>query len=227
LISNGFAALDEGRFDGAIAAFNAAAAMRPNSDAVRDGLAQAEQGQLLNSIVIAEVRGMAFERRELWDDAIARYREALEVDPTLSFAIDGLARAQRRADLKAKLDALIESPRLLLSEEVLQDAGFVLEEALAIDDPGPTHSSQTEQLRALIALASTPIPVTIVSDNATEVTVYRVGALGAFASTELNLKPGEYTAVGSRRGYRDVRQPFTVLPGRVNGPVTVVCVEPI
>jgi hypothetical protein len=69
--------------------------------------------------------------------------------------------------------------------------------------------------------------VTLVSDNATEVTVYRVGELGTFAARELELKPGRYTAVGSRRGFRDVRETFTVLPGRENGPVTVVCVESI
>jgi len=227
LISDGFAALDEGRLDGAIEIFNAAAAMRPNSDAVRDGLAQAEQRQLLNSIVLAEVRASAFERREVWDEAIARYREALAIDPTLSFAIEGLERSQRRADLLAKLDALIESPRLLLSEDVLQDARNVLAEALAIEAPGPTHTSRTEELAGLIDLASTPIGVTLVSDNLTEVTVYRIGDLGVFMTKELSLKPGQYTAVGARRGYRDVREAFTVLPGRNNGPVTVVCVEEI
>jgi tetratricopeptide (TPR) repeat protein len=227
LLSTGFAALGEGRFDSAIESFNAAAAMRPGSEAARDGLAQAEQQQLLNSIVIAEVRGMAFERRELWDEAMARYREALEVDPTLSFAIEGLERAQRRADLQAKIDALIDSPRLLLSDEVLQDANSVLVEARAIDNPGPAHTSRAERLAALIDLAATPIDVTLVSDNVTEVTIYRVGELGTFTSKQLSLKPGQYTAVGARRGFRDVRQPFTVLPGRDIGPVTVVCVEPI
>jgi tetratricopeptide (TPR) repeat protein len=227
LIADGFTALDEGRVDGAIEIFNSAARMRPNSDAVRDGLAQAEQRQLLNSIVLAEVRGSAFERREVWDEAMARYREALAIDPALSFAIEGLERSQYRADLMAKLDALIESPRLLLSDEVLQDARNVLDEALAIEDPGPIHSARTQQLAELVEVASTPIAVTLVSDELTEVTVYRVGELGTFASTELSLKPGQYTAIGSRRGYRDVRQSFTVLPGRRNEPVTVICVEPI
>jgi hypothetical protein len=181
----------------------------------------------LNSIALAEVRGRAFERRELWDDAMARYREALALDPTLSFAIEGLERAQYRADLLAKLDALIDSPRLLLSDEVSTDAGNVLAEALAVDDPGPIHSSKTEQLAALVELASTPIGVTLVSDNMTEVTVYRVDELGTFTSKELELKPGRYTAIGARLGFRDVRKQFTVLPGRDNAPIEIICVEPI
>jgi tetratricopeptide (TPR) repeat protein len=227
LVADGYVALDEGRFDSAIESFTAAIAMRPGSDAAGDGLAEAEQRRLLNSIALAEVRGRAFERRELWNDAIARYREALALDPTLSFAIEGLARAQYRADLVAKLDALIDSPRLLLGDEVLAEAANVLAEAQSVDDPGPSHSSKTEQLAALIDAASTPIGVTLVSDNMTEVTVYRVDELGTFTSLQLKLKPGQYTAIGARRGYRDVRKQFTVLPGRDNGPVEVICVEPI
>ena len=51
------------------------------------------------------------------------------------------------------------------------------------------------------------------SDQLTSVTLYRVGALGAFAAKEVELRPGTYTAIGSRDGYRDVRQTFTVRPG--------------
>ncbi|HUF72768.1 MAG TPA: hypothetical protein VMR74_07720, partial [Gammaproteobacteria bacterium] len=83
LITEGFTALDSERFDRAAEVFGEALAMRPGSDVAQDGLAQAEQGSLMNSIMMAEVRAMAFERRELWDEAIARYREALATDPTL------------------------------------------------------------------------------------------------------------------------------------------------
>jgi tetratricopeptide (TPR) repeat protein len=227
LITQGFSALDAKRFDHAAEAFNAALAVRPDSDVARDGLAQARQGELLNSILMAEVRGQAFERRELWEEAMDRYQEALDTDPTLTFAIEGLERARRRADLEAKLEALIGEPNRLLNDEVLADARRVLEEARAIEDPGPSHQSQTERLANLIDLASAPVSVTLVSDNATEVTVYRVGELGIFSTRELELKPGRYTAVGSRRGFRDVRENFTVLPGRENGPVSVICVESI
>ena len=227
LIAAGFAAIEEGRNDRAIEQFSAAIEMRPASDVARDGLAQAEQGQLLDAIAMAEVRAMAFERRELWDQAIIRYEEALETDPTLKFAIDGLARSQRRADLDVKLQALIDTPRLLLAEDVFADAGGMLDDARAIDQPGPRLTSQTEQLARLMELASTPIPITLISDGMTEVTVYRVGELGQFTSTSLTLKPGTYTAVGHRAGYRDVRENFSVLPGAANEPVTVICTEAI
>jgi len=227
LITAGYAAMDERRYELAAEQFNAALALRPGSRTALDGLAEAEQGLELDAIAMAEIRGMAFERRERWNDAIARYQEALATDPTLAFAIEGLERSQERADLDVKLEALLARPRLLLTEAGLQDARLVLDEALAIPEPGPRLSAQTERLDRLIEAALTPISVTLISDNATEVTVYRVGELGTFDSKEIDLKPGSYTAVGQRRGYRDVRENFTVLPGADNGPVTVICMEPI
>ena len=76
-------------------------------------------------------------------------------------------------------------------------------------------------------LASKPIAVRLESDQLTNVTLYRVGSLGAFAAKELELRPGTYTVIGSRDGYRDVRQTFTVRPGRDLPPISVVCFEPI
>ena len=61
----------------------------------------------------------------------------------------------------------------------------------------------------------------------TEVTLYRVGALGTFVSKQVELRPGTYTAIGSRDGYRDVRRTFTVVPGRELPTVSVVCIEQI
>jgi len=82
-------------------------------------------------------------------------------------------------------------------------------------------------LRELVTLASTPIAVQLKSDQLTQVTLYRVGTLGAFAAKEVELRPGTYTVIGSRDGYRDVRRTFTVRPGGNLAPIDVVCVEPI
>jgi hypothetical protein len=84
-----------------------------------------------------------------------------------------------------------------------------------------------DKLTRLATLASTPIKVELRSDQLTEVTLFRVGTLGAFTAKEVELRPGTYTAVGSRNGYRDVRQTFTVVPGRELPPINVVCVEAI
>jgi tetratricopeptide (TPR) repeat protein len=228
LMSAGFAALAREDYEAAAEQFSAALAMRPSATAAREGLVQAEQGAKLGDIALAEARALAFERRERWELAVAQYQAALAADPTLVFAKTGLARATARADLDAKIANLIEKPTLLFQDAIAADARKLLEQAAAVDEPdAPRIAAQRAELERLLNLASTPLPVQLRSDQLTEVTVYRVGPLGTFAVKDIELRPGTYTAVGSRNGYRDVRSTFTVLPGRSLPPIEVICSEPI
>jgi hypothetical protein len=79
----------------------------------------------------------------------------------------------------------------------------------------------------LIADAETPLRVALASDNLTEVTIYRVGRLGAFERKDMELLPGRYTVVGVRPGYRDVRRELTLLPGNAAPTLVIRCEEPI
>ncbi len=63
------------------------------------------------------------------------------------------------------------------------------------------------------------------SDNATEVVIYRVGRLGRFNRRELQLRPGRYTAIGSRPGYRDVRKVFEIPAGTEQATLRIRCEE--
>jgi tetratricopeptide (TPR) repeat protein len=227
LMSAGFAALSSEDYDDAYERFGEALELRPSSEEAKNGQLQAEQGRRLDQIALTEARAAAFERRELWPQAIEQYEAAIETDATLVFAQEGLERARYRADLDSKLAHLLANPSLLFDDAVLRDAGEMLDEAGLIDVPGPRLTEQTAELARLVRLASTPVEVELQSDDMTEVMVYRVGPLGTFAQRTIEVRPGTYTAVGSRDGYRDVRQTFTVLPGRGIDPVRVECVEPI
>ena len=77
---------------------------------------------------------------------------------------------------------------------------------------GPRLEDQKNQLSRLLKRAVTPLTVRLISDNATDVVIFRVGKLGRFESREIRLRPGAYVAVGSRPGYRDVRVEFRVSP---------------
>jgi len=70
-----------------------------------------------------------------------------------------------------------------------------------------------------------PVTVTLYSDGQTEVAVYHVGRLGTFTEHRLELLPGEYTVVGTRAGYRDVRKQLQVPPG-VSVLLVIRCEEP-
>jgi tetratricopeptide (TPR) repeat protein len=227
LLSLGYAALAEEEYAKAREHFAAALALAPTSKSAADGLEQAEQGQKLDTIALAEARAAAFERREMWPEAIDVYESALAADSTLDFARVGLERSRARADLDIKLENLLANPNLLLTDGILADAGRLVDQARPLVAPESRIGTQVARLDDLIRLASTPLTVELTSDELTEVTVYRVGPLGAFASKAVQVRPGTYTAVGSRNGYRDVRATFTVLPGQALAPIHIVCTEPI
>lgn len=227
VLSAGFTALTSEDFVVARERFEAALALRPSSREAQEGIAQADEGVKLDKIELAEARALAFERRELWDQAIALYRSVLESDPTLVFAQTGLERANARAGLDAKMRNLIDNPNLLLTDTVLADARALIATAAAEEQRGAVLEGQIATLTRLVEVASAPIPVRLTSDQITNVTLYRIGTLGAFDARDVELRPGTYTVIGSRDGYRDVRQTFTVRPGRNLPPISVVCVEPI
>jgi hypothetical protein len=92
---------------------------------------------------------------------------------------------------------------------------------------GPRLEDQKSQLSRLLKRAVTPLTVRLISDNATNVVIFRVGKLGSFDSQEIKLRPGKYVAVGSRPGYRDVRLEFNVSPEAELQPIVVRCEEQI
>ena len=97
----------------------------------------------------------------------------------------------------------------------------------SLENPGPRLQQQLTAVESLLEKAQVPAEVQLVSDNLTEVTLYQVGVLGRFESQVLMLKPGNYVAVGTRAGYRDVRAEFEVgFDGR-STPVTITCIEEV
>ncbi len=109
----------------------------------------------------------------------------------------------------------------------MQKATLLVVDITRMPDIGPRLAGQRDELSRLLKRAATPLTVRLVSDNATSVSVYKVGKLGSFASRELSLRPGTYVAVGSRPGYRDVRVEFRVGPEVESKPIVVQCEEVI
>ena len=61
----------------------------------------------------------------------------------------------------------------------------------------------------------------------TQITLYKISKLGHFVTKDIELKPGKYTALGTRDGYRDVRQEFTVTAGNTKPIIVIQCKEKI
>lgn len=226
-MSVGLRAAATGDLEGAKAAFENALSLRPESVEAADGLAQAEQGMRLSAIRDHQEKAVDRERQERWAEAEREYSAALALDSTLRFAGEGKDRAAARAALNRELEYHIANPQRLSEDAVLEKARAALANARAIEPPTARLRQQVDQLQAAIKTATTPIDVLLVSDNLTNVLVYKVGRLGTFERRELVLRPGTYTVVGTREGYRDVRRRLVVAAEGENPPLTVRCEEEI
>ena len=225
-MSAGYAALDAENFNEANAFFAKAGKIRPGASEP-----QSAQAELAAAKTAAKLRqlantGKTQERDEAWADAVATYEEALSIDSTLIYARDGLKQAAPRAELAAALTAVLEDPERLVNTRALAAAEAVLADATAIAPRGPVLETQIAELQKLLLWAKTPVAVTFTSDNQTDVTLLRVKRLGSFATSELTLRPGRYTALGVRNGFRDVRINFDIKPDSRTD-VDVRCLEAI
>jgi tetratricopeptide (TPR) repeat protein len=249
----GFAALGAGRLAEARAAFERARSSQPNGPEALDGLrrvnaaaggrgsadlpvspaaaftAKSTGGTATGGVdSLASMRSHAeqLEAQERWDEAAALYAAALREDGSLSFAQAGKVRAGARARLDHALQALLDHPDRLTSSEVREQASGLLDTAQATTPSGPVLRSQIARLQILLPDFDKPVQVFLVSDSVTQVAILSVGSFGSFERRDITLKPGTYTVLGSRVGYRDVRREITVTPGETQT-VSVSCYDPI
>lgn len=226
-LSAGYTAISDQDFTQAKAAFVQALKLKPGAAQAQEGLAEAKAGHRLQRIAALRRQGAEFENQERWSQAAETYAAALAIDPNLIFASHGKARAEARAQLDKQLAFHLDNPERLYSQAVYDDAVALLEQARDIDEPGPQLTKQLARLEQALNRAATPIAVKLVSDNRTQVVIYKVGELGSFENHELALRPGTYTVVGRCDGYRDVRRRFTVTAEAPPDPVVVRCEERI
>lgn len=222
----GYAALTQQRFAEADAAFRAAAKLMPAAPEPGAALIELDQARTQATLIALRKQGAEAELTERWTEAVAHYEEALQIDGLMLFATEGMERARPRADLDARLANIPKEQDRLVDQRVLAEAEAALAEAAKIAGPGPRLQSQIAAAREAIHYAKTPVAVSITSDGATDITLLRVRRLGTLAKQTLSLRPGTYTAVGIRDGFRDVRVVFDVRPDQDNA-VTVNCIEPI
>ena len=226
-MSEGYAALDAGRFNEAREAFRAAGQLQAGSSEAASALQEVETAATAHRLATLKTSGARHEQGEQWQQAVTAYEQALKMDPNVLYAREGLARSSARARLDKQFRSAIDEPQRLSDVAVAEATGQMLQQARKIKSPGPVLSEQISRLQVLLKQASTPIAVTLRSDLETEVIVYKVARLGRFDTHQLTLRPGTYTAVGSRNGYRDVRRSFTIAHDNPPPPITIACTEPI
>lgn len=226
-MSQGYAAINNKNYPNAIKAFNQAQAIKPNANDTKVALEQAKNKHLQTQVAQHLATANKHEQNEQWQPANDSFDKVIALDPSVIKAKIGVIRTQARAELDTKLQATLDQSERLTDSAAHRHAQGLIQDAQRIKNPGPRLNEQISTIAALLEKLNQPIDVQIKSNNQTLVTLYRVGSLGSFTAKRMSLKPGKYTLVGTRQGYRDVREEFTIAPGKSAPTVTVQCEEKI
>jgi len=223
----GFAALGAGQLERARRSFEQARTLRPDGPEALDGLRRVEAARAAHTLSVRRADAEDLEDEERWQEALDAYDAVLRQDASLGWAQEGRARAGARLQLGESLQALIDHPERLSSPRLRDQAAALLQTAEQQQDSGPVLRTQIARLTGLLPALDKPVRLSLVSDNRTQVTIQSVGSFGTFARRDIELKPGRYTLIGTRDGYREVRRDITVSPGEEYLTVNVSCQEPI
>lgn len=221
LLTSGHQALNQVDFEEAERLFNEVLRRQPGNSAAETGLQETQVSKTVAHI--SELQRSALEQENVLDlsSALATYEQALEIDSTLEFAIEGRDRVREILTLTQQINAVLSDPGVLSGDEELENAQQVLRDAKQYSNHSPEFDNALQELSGVVELASQYIPVVLVSDNETEVTLSTKGPLGAFERHELQLRPGRYQLIGSRDGRLDVRKTIFVEQGM--DPVSIIC----
>lgn len=222
-LTKGFAAMKAQQFDRARSAFNRVLALDPGNSVASGAIAQVSNQGDINRIKSGEQTALAAEAREDWVGAKTAYLAVLAIDGAIEFARTGVVRVDAHTRATRILERIRAEPDKLSSAKLFAEAKSVLEEARTLQPGGATLKGHVAAVSQLLERYSDPIDVTIRSDGKTDIVLSSVGKLGSFAARTVNLRPGEYTIVGSQNGCRDVRRTIIVKPDMRD--VLVTCDE--
>ncbi|MEP4886942.1 MAG: hypothetical protein ABJ215_11285, partial [Alphaproteobacteria bacterium] len=80
----------------------------------------------------------------------------------------------------------------------------------------PRLAAQADSLAGVVAAYAVKMPVRIVSDGKTNITVRGVGIVGKITERTIELRPGRYTFEGVREGFQAVLVRVDIAPGQAD-----------
>jgi len=222
-LSKGYALMKEEKFDEAEAAFQKSLEIDPESKAGQQAIEELEIQRRTSLTKSLKYKGLIAEVNEEWDDAKSYYETILNFDSNISEVKDSLMRVNSRIRLINQMISFIAQAENLNDDKLFNQAQQALIQAQSIMNKGPKMTLQISELEQTLKIASTPVEVTLISDLKTDVMLYKTGKFGLFEQKTILLKPGVYTAKGTRIGYRDTTLRFKVSPENLDQRFIIIC----
>lgn len=196
----------------------------------------AEKIQLL-TIKQLKRQADAQEKHEQWKKALKLYLSIKKYDTDISGIEIDIRRVSAYIKFNDILDKIILNPQRLNDNSVfeqLKKSLLHIDSELSKNDyllfpleKTPDIAKKLLTAKKIMEDAGKIIIVTINSDKQTDIVIYKIGKLGKLDNKTLYLRSGNYTIVGSRKGYRDYRRKINIMPSQQRINIEVICSEKI
>lgn len=236
-ISNTLSALEKNKLGQAEKELEYAAALKPNEPIISD--LKQRINLKIKKINIEKLikKGQIAEKKEQWKYALNLYEKILKIDADINNILVKKQRSITYIKLNDTLNKITNNPERLQNDKVLENSKKLLQfvkieikEKKAVLYPiakTPLLTLKMVTAEKVIKDASVLVNVTIQSDNLTDIAVYKIGQFGKLMEKKLTLRPGNYTIVGSREGYRDIRKNVKISASDHSKVIIVECRETI
>ncbi|MDX1751320.1 MAG: hypothetical protein R3271_13475 [Methylophaga sp.] len=227
LISQSYAAIDDGRIEAAKSALSQARNIYPKRTELSDvnnAIQQYEKNQRIQSGLTNAAQA---ESNDNWQAVKANLEQVVKENPNNKSATEKLAMANNILSLDKQIDDYLESPYRLSSNQLAEQARAAINAVAAYRNQSLSLSRKSRELETVLTAVNQTVSVEVRSDNQTYILVRGVGNVGEVESKVIQLKPGLYTFEGKRQGYKSKLVEVTI-PYDVNRfSLTLVCDEPI
>jgi len=213
-----------GKYLRAIDSYRAAIAIFPTRTDLEDAIVRVQQEKRQNDIVTMVTAAYDFEREYDWESSRTIYMELVDMEPELKEAKDGLLRTGKMIRSIMRYEKLLEIAVQEAQVDEFQTSIRTFDEAMKAKPAYLALSEEGERLRRFLQLQSTPIPVTIISDDNTWVSIQ-----GPTTRKPRKLKedtyqilPGRYTFTGRKKDYMDVKKEYNIRGGQAPMTLTII-----
>ncbi len=215
----------ETRYEDAIANYRSALKVYPTRTDLEDAITKARADKRQNDIITRVTRAYDHERAYEWVDARDLYQELVKIEPDLQEAKEGLLRTGRMIRSILRYETLVEAAKAEAQRAEFQLAIRTFDQAMQSKPTYLALSDEGERLRRFLQLQSQPVPVQIISDEATWVSIQgpTQSKPEKIKTQTFNLLPGKYFVIGRKKGFQDVRTALQIRAGVPQQPITVIC----
>lgn len=227
VIAAGRRAIDEQRLSAAQQALGRAEQQAPqhaDTLALKKQVAALARDQARDQHLAAAERAVGTDN---WQGALAAFRQARALDPRYNSAVQGADLAARIVAAQTAVDDFLARPERLGTPAIAAAARESLSRGAELEALSPRLKESRQALARAIKAGQTPVPVRILSDSSTEISIRGINKrVGRAREQRIELLPGTYWFEGKRKGYRDKLVKVAVQAG-VPTEVQVVCDERI